>query len=455
MLMGQSARITAINDGRDDKSMAMKTLKVGKIAANDGYDGNGIGIVVKKRKLTDTDCSLEVPGHLVRDFIGWSEMLPIVFVCKSLSTLFKTPQFWQGLHELDLSKFRHGGPLVAMPHVWRESNLVFPKLRLSGGIVDDALFRLRGLAVKYLNLDRCEKIPELTLAWLTWPRCPSSISILDSAPVSQTLHLKLSFCKKITDAGLAHLAALPLHHLDIDRCKKITDVGLAHLTALPLQYLGLAECTRITDAGLAHLAALPLQRLNLAFCNITSAGLAYLTALSLQHLSFTCCDNVTDAGLAHLAALPLQYLCIDSCIKITDAGLAHLAALPLQHLNFVCCEEITDAGLAHLAVLPLTWLDCSWCSITDAGLAHLAALPLQYLRCCCISEAGLVHLTALPLRKLAVDRSCEIPSAAFGHFSTKVEIWRCESDYCDCDDEWVEADEDEEDDEDENAEEED
>jgi F-box and leucine-rich repeat protein 14 len=153
--------------------------------------------------------------------------------------------------------------------------------------------------------------------------------------------LRLRFCQRITDVGLAHLSALTsLTHLDLSYCDQITDAGLAHLTPLrSLTGLGLTFCDRITDAGLAHLT--PLS--------------------SLMKLHLSGCSQITDAGLPHISALrSLTQLSLNYC-KITDAGLPQLSALhSLTDLNLRFCSQITDDGLPHISALrSLTQLSLS------------------------------------------------------------------------------------------------
>ena len=72
--------------------------------------------------------------------------------------------------------------------------------------------------------------------------------------------LDLSFCRKITDAGLVHLKGLTtLKVLSLGGCDKITDAGLAHPKGLTkLEYLSLNGCDKITDAAVSKLKkALP------------------------------------------------------------------------------------------------------------------------------------------------------------------------------------------------------
>ena len=144
-------------------------------------------------------------------------------------------------------------------------------------------------------------------SWPPMPHMPSNItdSVLRNLPSYR--YLDLTRCKRITDAGLAHISTLTsLQHLDLDNCTRITDAGLAHLSTLTsLQHLDLNNCTRITDAGLAHISTLTsLQHLYLSFCpSITDAGLAHLSTLtSLQHLNlyqlqsnYGCRDWLTSA----------------------------------------------------------------------------------------------------------------------------------------------------------------
>eukprot|EP00808_Paulinella_micropora_P024366 g60081.t1 len=226
--------------------------------------------------------------RIVRDLIGWTELLPLVHVCKRLTGLLQDPAVWKNLVQLDLQAFKRGGPLRGLSQIWRENKLTFPRVLLADTTTDEVLSLLRELGVRDLTV-----------------RSPC-----------------------VTDAGLAHLATLPLQQLHLGvsslTCAQITNAGLAHLSALPLQHLSLQDCVQITDAGLAHLSGLPLQHLDLERCTqITDAGLEYLTALPLQQLSFDKSREITDDGLARLAILPLQYLRVYRCHGITEEGLSH------------------------------------------------------------------------------------------------------------------------------------
>ena len=111
--------------------------------------------------------------------------------------------------------------------------------------------------------------------------------------------------RNITDAGLAHLAALPqLRELWLDG-NQITDAGLAHLAALPqLQKLFL-DGTQITDAGLAHLAGLTqLQELWLYQTQVTDVGVTKLQR-ACRTARFTA--NATHCGPLPAASTGLDH----------------------------------------------------------------------------------------------------------------------------------------------------
>jgi hypothetical protein len=130
--------------------------------------------------------------------------------------------------------------------------------------------------------------------------------------------------------------------------KAATDAQLAELVQLDglavLEGLDLSFCSRVTDAGLAHLRGLhSLRFLDLRGCRVTDAGLGHLGGLtSLRHLNLAGCEQVTDAGLTHLRGLTsLRHLELWGC-RVTDAGLAHLQGL-------VCLRFLgKDAAAPHV-----------------------------------------------------------------------------------------------------------
>ncbi|MEX2118996.1 MAG: hypothetical protein WD847_05235 [Pirellulales bacterium] len=131
--------------------------------------------------------------------------------------------------------------------------------------------------------------------------------------------------------------------------------------------------SRITDRGLAHLAALvELERLVLGETTVTDAGLQRLGKLSrLKTINFQT-SHVTDEGLAHLAPLAdLELLRLGSS-RIRGPGLAHLRKLPRLKFLILNSAPLDDAGLAHLAGWQqLESLYVERTKVTDQGASEL------------------------------------------------------------------------------------
>lgn len=86
--------------------------------------------------------------------------------------------------------------------------------------------------------------------------------------------------------------------------------------------------TRVTDAGLAHLSAMPgLMRLRLANTEVSDAGLAKLAALSSLIEIDLSGTNITDGGLKLLATAKWPTGPPDLYIKETKCTNAGVAAL--------------------------------------------------------------------------------------------------------------------------------
>lgn len=114
----------------------------------------------------------------------------------------------------------------------------------------------------------------------------------------------LNVAKEFTDAGLDSLApiAAKIASLDLARTK-VTDAGLAKIAAMKgLKELHL-ENTGISDAGLDHLKGLPeLEYLNLYNTKVTDAGLPKLASLPKLKALYLWQSGVTKAGVAALKA---------------------------------------------------------------------------------------------------------------------------------------------------------
>lgn len=213
--------------------------------------------------------------------------------------------------------------------------------------------------------------------------------------------------KRLTDAGLAHLARMPqLEDLDLSEHPggTITSRGLEalrHLTAL--RRFAMCWQAGISDAGTAHLAFCDrLERVDLLGSPTGDGTISALRGKAgLRH--FKTGRNVTDAGLALLGDFPVfrtwqggtprydlmtfgttdpNHLVLDG--PFTNSGMASLAKLDgLFGLGFFWhVSRLTPDGLAPLAELPnLGALGCMDELCNDTAMRHVAAIPrLRHLQ---------------------------------------------------------------------------
>ncbi|MBV9879853.1 MAG: hypothetical protein JO180_05115 [Gemmatirosa sp.] len=230
----------------------------------------------------------------------------------------------------------------------------------------------------------------------------------------------LDGAQQLGDDGLLHLAAMPqLEHLDVSGWHSpITDRGLAVLRHLPrLRRFQMSWPQRVTDAGVAHLAACDaLEDVNVMGTRTGDGLLAALAgkpALRRLHTG----RLTTDAGLALLRHVPVfatwqggepethlmsasagpNALHLDG--PFTRAGLASVAALEglfglsffwhvsalrgddmgairdLPHLGFLGCQDALcdDDAMRHIGAMPhLRMLMGQGAVATDEGFASLA-----------------------------------------------------------------------------------
>jgi hypothetical protein len=212
--------------------------------------------------------------------------------------------------------------------------------------------------------------------------------------------LNLDGTKRLTDAGLRHLADMPqLRELDLSDYPggTITDHGLAALRHLTeLRHFKMCWQGAVSDAGAAHLARCDrLESVNLLG---TPTGDGALRALAGKPglCSLKTGRQVTDAGLQLLRQFPAfqtwtgvepwfgimsfeaepVHLLIDG--PLTDAGLANLAGLEgLLGLSFFWhTPHLTPDGLRALAGVPnLAFLGCQDQLCDDTAMRHIATLP--------------------------------------------------------------------------------
>ena len=175
----------------------------------------------------------------------------------------------------------------------------FPLKRLGlsdvQGVCADTLSDLRGLELESLDL---------SLNDITW----KELKQLAGLPLKR---LNLSFCRGVDGKVLRKLTelGLPLEQLEISGLD-LCDSDLACLRDLPLQRLGLYDSPWLTDAGVAHLARMPLQDLTLGAdpgeSQITSAVVPVLERLPLRTLWLPNCAGIDADGWDRLARLPAQ-----------------------------------------------------------------------------------------------------------------------------------------------------
>lgn len=265
--------------------------------------------------------------------------------------------------------------------------------------------------------------------------------------------LSLARCKKISDEGLAAVAAAcpALERLELGGCTRLTNDGLRIVAASPmrrtLRRLNLRSCWLITDAGIGYLtgaAALsPAAQGNDSpmFADMTTTtGLSAIEELVLQD-----CQKLSDTALSLIQEglyRTLRRLNLSFCASITDSGLRCLGRMAaLEELNLRACDNVSDLGLGYLAEasIGLQNLDVSFCErLTDAALGHIAGglfslRRLEIRGCRRVSDEGLAKIakTLLELDTLGLgqcsrisDRSLELVAAHMKQLM-RIDLYGC------------------------------
>jgi hypothetical protein len=233
--------------------------------------------------------------------------------------------------------------------------------------------------------------------------------------------LELQGSKRLTDAGVRHLARLPrLQHLDLSG-SGISDRGLEVLARLPgLRSLSLYHHGGISDAGLAALKHCDLlEHVDLMGTPTGDGAIEALTGKpQLSH--FKAGNRVTDAGLALLHQFPAfrtwqggevgsslmspeadpNFLWLNLKAPFTNQGLANLVGLdglfalsmfggPAAGPFDSTGSRVTPAGLGRLADLPnLGWLGCTAALCDDEAMRHISTMPRLRMLMCQDTVAG-------------------------------------------------------------------
>lgn len=250
-------------------------------------DPSWLGDLTGLRGLSLDDCyASESVLQAIRGLPLEKLSLHSAFICEDdLEVLEGMP-----LTELDLKCLRQ---VIERLDVLHE----FPLKRLGlsdvQGVCASTLSDLRGLALESLDL---------SLNDITW----KELKQLAGLPLKR---LNLSFCQGVDGKVLRKLVelGLPLEELEISGLN-LRDADLVCLRDLPLQRLGLYDSPWLTDAGVAHLAGMPLRELTLGAdpgeSRITSAVVPVLEQLPLHTLWLPNCAGIDANGWDRLAGLP-------------------------------------------------------------------------------------------------------------------------------------------------------
>jgi hypothetical protein len=163
-------------------------------------------------------------------------------------------------------------------------------------------------------------------------------------------NLQLGYAS-LTDAGMATIARFAnLKTLDLQNTQ-ITDVGMSHLEGLKkLTWIALRGDRKVTSAGLRHVAdKTDLEWLIADGTAVDDAGLAHLRRLTKLESVYLDDTGVTDEGLPPLLGLQrLKHLHL-SGTRVTDEGIQQLAALKALEYIELDRTAVTEAGFARLA----------------------------------------------------------------------------------------------------------
>jgi hypothetical protein len=296
-------------------------------------------------------------------------------------------------------------------------------LTVSKNMLQKRSYQLRPFLLEFLakyadDLTTYKKLTSLNLSGLAVTD-KDLVFIVEHLPSLKKLDLENT---DVTDADLSTLKEL--HHLEFLTLNStpVTNAGLAHLEALPLKELSLSD-TRITDKGLRHLSHLPLRVLFLNGTSITSEGLNHVGHHRLEVLGLAN-TRVTDAGIVKIKNRDLHRLEMGGTL-LSDTGMAHLTTFKLLHTLSVGDTNVTGKGLVHVSALPLKNLYLNHIPVEDVDLIHLRLLPIEELDLSGtdITLDGLEHLRSLPLKRVNVKMTFMPPIMGMKQWVSKEELF--------------------------------
>ncbi|AEA66879.1 leucine-rich repeat domain-containing protein [Pseudomonas brassicacearum] len=250
-------------------------------------DPSWLGDLTGLRALSLDDCyASESVLQAIQNLPLEKLSLQSAFICEDdLEVLEGMP-----LTELDLKCLRQVIERLDVLHGFPLKRLGLSDVQ---GVCASTLSDLRGLQLESLDLS----LNDIT---------SKALKQLAGLPLKR---LDLSYCQGIDGKVLRKLVelGLPLEQLEISGLN-LRDADLACLRDLPLQRLGLLDSSWLTDAGVAHLARMPLRDLTLGAdpgqSRITSAVVPVLEQLPLQTLWLPNCAGIDANGWDRLARLP-------------------------------------------------------------------------------------------------------------------------------------------------------
>ncbi|MBI2804709.1 MAG: hypothetical protein HYX68_06955 [Planctomycetes bacterium] len=218
--------------------------------------------------------------------------------------------------------------------------------------------------------------------------------------------------RTITDAGMAHLTALPkLRELHVSGF--LSSKGFEKLA--PSKTLEFLWYTQVNDESLKGIAKITsLKRIRFVRAAVTDKGFQELASLpNLEELNFQG-TKISDVAVTRLGTLQkLRELNLNDT-KITDESLKTLGKL--KSLRRLCLErtKISDVGLSHLVGMAnLETIDLGGTPITDNGIVQLAGikkLRLVSLGGAAVTPKGRSMLVHLRPKILITDVGGPFPS---------------------------------------------
>ncbi|KAL7321280.1 hypothetical protein PS15m_001067 [Mucor circinelloides] len=295
---------------------------------------------------------------------------------------------------------------IVMQHI----DLSYLNKRITDNALDQIMSLIGdGARIKELNLSQCFYITD-----------DGFQRLMDQLPNVESLDL--NSCWLLTDKSLALLAVnCPrLTRLDLSNCRKISDIGIFKMLDEKqtrgfsgLKELSLSYCKKLSDMTMSHLAEFcsnTLESLNIQRCTrISDQGFvkwADTQFPSLKHLNLTDCSFLTDQAISHLvsAAPRLESLSLSFCCALSDNAIEGLISLPrLQELDASFCgAAVSDVSIRALmkssSSESMNSLNLRGCvRITDTGVKSI--LELGHLSTLNISQCPGISLNAKQIIK--------------------------------------------------------